>query len=259
MNESKAVGARGEKSLHAALKHWYAQPGDQVEAMVDGYRVDIVRGDLLIEIQTRNFGALRDKLARLLVDHPVRLVYPVPVDKWVARLDADGAFLGRRRSPKRGRVEDVFAELIRLPTLLAHPHFSLQVLLIRAEEQRRNDGLGSWRRKGWSLYDHILLDVVEPVTWTAPEELLGLLPPPALADSAMREQGIPYGMTASENPAPGRGTRGDLPRPFTTTDLARSLAMSRALAQKMTYCLYHLGMLDKVGRHGRSILYQERT
>ena len=162
MNETKAVGTRGEKSLHAALKRWYAQPGDQVEAMVDGYRVDIVRDDLLIEIQTGSFGALREKLNRLLVGHTVRLVYPVAVEKWIVRLGADGTLVSRRRSPKRGRVEDVFAELIRLPALMSHPHFTLEVLLIRAEEQRRNDGLGSWRRQGWSLHDHILLEVIEP-------------------------------------------------------------------------------------------------
>jgi len=242
----KAVGTRGEKSLHAALKRWYAQPGDQIEAMVDGYRVDIVRGDLLIEIQTRSFGALRKKLDHLLMGHAVRVVYPVAADKWVTRLAADGREIGRRRSPKRGRVEDVFGELIRLPTLITHPHFTLEVLLIRAEEQRRNDGLGSWRRKGWSLYDHILLEVIEAVSWTTPEDFLRLLPPgPHLCEGAHgRRQGA----------APGL-----LPRPFTTADLATSLVMAKSLAQKMAYCLHRMGLLDKVGKQGHSILYRERT
>jgi hypothetical protein len=246
MNEIKAVGARGEKSLHAALKRWYAQPGDQVEAMVDGYRVDIVRDDLLIEIQTHNFGALRDKLNRLLMGHTVRLVYPVAVEKWVVRLAADGSLVGRRRSPKRGRIEDVFAELIRFPAMMAHPHFTLEVLLIRAEEQRRNDGLGSWRRKGWSIYDHILLDVIEPVTWNEPEDFLHLLPPPLRT---------PEG-TSSQRPGP---TYGVLPHPFTTSDLAIGLGISKSLARKMAYCLYHMGLLTRVGKQGQSVLYAERV
>ena len=278
MNESKAIGTRGEKSLHAALKRWYAQPGDQVEAMVDGYRVDIVREDLLIEIQTRNFSALKAKLECLLVDHPVRLVYPVAVEKWVTRLAADGTVIGRRKSPKRGRVEDVFAELIRLPTLMAHPRFTLQVLLIRAEEQRRNDGLGSWRRKGWSLYDHILLDVVEPVTWNIPQDLLSLLPPQAPCDSSIREEGAHYdaianrsgqatvgegahySATANEHQAQGTATtRREMPRPFTTTDLATGLRISKSLARKMAYCLHRMDLLEKSGKRGRSVLYQEKA
>ena len=48
------IGTLNEKSLHAALKEWYAKPEDLIEVPVDGFTVDIVRGDLLIEIQTRN-------------------------------------------------------------------------------------------------------------------------------------------------------------------------------------------------------------
>ncbi len=271
MNEIKAVGARGEKSLHAALKRWYARPGDQIEAMVDGYRIDIVRDDLLIEIQTHNFGALRDKLNHLLAGHTVRLVYPIAVEKWIVRLAADGALLSRRRSPKRGRVEDVFTELIRLPALLSNPHFTLEVLLIRAEEHRRDDGLGSWRRQGWSLYDHILLDVIEPVTWATPQDLLYLLPPQApdgattneqdAPDGAtMREPEAPYDAIRSEQDAPGRAAMsGGIPRPFTAAELATALGITRSLAQKMVYCLRHMGLLEGAGRRGRSVLYKEKA
>ena len=260
MSETKTIGTRGEKSLHAALKRWYAQPGDQVEAMVDGYRVDIVRGDLLIEIQTRSFGALRDKLNHLLAGHTVRLVYPVAVEKWIVRYAADGTLVSRRRSPKRGRVEDVFAELIRLPALLSHPYFTLEVLLIRAEEHRRNDGLGSWRRQGWSLYDHILLDVIEPVRWATPQDLLYLLPPHTPHGATMRERESAYGATQNEKDAPGRAAMASvMPRPFTAAELATALGITRSLAQKMVYCLRHMGLLEVAGQRGRSRLYSEQT
>jgi len=32
------------------LKQWYARPGDQLEVELDGFIVDIVRGEQLIEI-----------------------------------------------------------------------------------------------------------------------------------------------------------------------------------------------------------------
>ena len=51
------IGLLNEKPLHAALKEWYARPDDRFETSVDGFVIDILRGDLLIEVQTRNFTA----------------------------------------------------------------------------------------------------------------------------------------------------------------------------------------------------------
>ena len=62
-----------EMTLHASVKEWYASPGDQIEVEIDGYVIDIVRGDTLIEIQTRNFSALKDKISDLSQFHQVRI------------------------------------------------------------------------------------------------------------------------------------------------------------------------------------------
>jgi len=37
------IGTLGEKNLHSALKTWYARAGDQLEAEVDGFHIDIDR------------------------------------------------------------------------------------------------------------------------------------------------------------------------------------------------------------------------
>ena len=73
---------------------------------MDGFFVDIVRGDLLIEVQTRNFAAMKRKLRELTVRHHVRLVHPIAREKWIVKL-AQGydSEVSRRRSPKRGVVE----------------------------------------------------------------------------------------------------------------------------------------------------------
>ena len=84
------VAVLNEKPLHAALKEWYRQPGDRFEVCVDGFVVDIVRGPVLVEIQTRNFAAIKRKLAKLAVHNPVRLVYPIARDKWIVKLAEDG-------------------------------------------------------------------------------------------------------------------------------------------------------------------------
>jgi len=73
------IGTLQETSLHAALKDWYARPGDRLEALLEGvpvtktvYHIDIIRQNQLIEIQTGNFSALKPKLKTLLPKYNVR-------------------------------------------------------------------------------------------------------------------------------------------------------------------------------------------
>jgi hypothetical protein len=221
------IGTLQEKSLHASLKRWYARPGDRLEVPVEGYLVDIVRGELLIEIQTRNFSAIKRKLLNLTNSHPVRLVHPIAQEKWILRMQEAGETPGeRRKSPRRGRLEHLFVELVRFPSLLAHPNFTLEVLLTREEEIRVNDGRGAWRRKGWSIADRRLVEVVDRFVLDSPQAFLELLPP-------------------------------TLPQPFTSRELARARRIPAYLAQKMAYCLREMGVIQVTGKRGRSYLYTE--
>jgi hypothetical protein len=225
--ESHEIGTRNEQPLHAALKAWYARPGDELEMSVDGFVIDIVRGDLLIEIQTGNFSSIKRKVRTLVRDHPVRLVYPIAREKWIVRLSKDGSgeVLGRRKSPKRGAPEHVFAELVRLPKLLASPNFSVEVLLVQAEEVRSYDGKRAWRRHGWVIEERRLLEVVDRRLFETPEDLAALVPP-------------------------------GLAEPWTTADLAAAVGQPRWLARKMAYCLRKLGAVEPVGKRGNAILYR---
>jgi len=214
-----------EKPLHAALKEWYAQPGDRLEMPLDAYVIDIVRGDLLIEIQTRSFAAIRPKLAELVPGHPLRLVYPIAREKWIVKLDGDGQTrLSRRKSPKRGGYEHLFSELVSFPGLLAHPDFTLEVLLTQEEELRRYDSRRAWRRRGWVTVERHLLRVVGRKLFQTPDDVARLLP-------------------------------AALPEPFTTADLAAALKRPRRLAQQMAYCLRQMGLLQPVGKEGNALLY----
>jgi len=55
------IGTLNEGALHAQLKEWYRRPGDLLEQVAGGFVVDLVRGDLLVEIQTGGFAPLRRK------------------------------------------------------------------------------------------------------------------------------------------------------------------------------------------------------
>ena len=131
------IGTLRERPLHASLKRWYAEPGDRTEVAVDGYVIDLVRGDLLIEVQTRGLSSARHKVAALLGrGHRLRVISPIAVDTWIVKFDADGGVLSRRRSPRHGIASDVFAELVSIATLLADPGLEIDLVLIEMEERR---------------------------------------------------------------------------------------------------------------------------
>ncbi|MGD2252837.1 MAG: hypothetical protein PVF70_07985 [Anaerolineales bacterium] len=224
-NTPRTIGTLNEQSLHADLKAWYAEPGDQFEVAIEGFVVDIVRGDRLVEIQTRNFSAIRHKLAKLLQSHDVRLVHPMTSHKWILKLPTEQDHASRRRkSPKRCGFVHVFDELVSIPRLITHPGFSIELVLIHEEEIRRSDGGRSWRRRGWSTCGRRLLKVTSWCLLETPADLMVLLPV-------------------------------GLDEPFTTSDLARATQKPLRLAQRMAYCLREVGSLIVVGKHGNAFLY----
>jgi hypothetical protein len=206
------------------LKQWYARSGDRLEVPVDGFVIDIVRDDLLIEIQTSNFASIKSKLNNLTRYHRVRLVYPIVQEKWIVRSSSrNGREAVRRKSPKKGRMEDLFRELVSIPQLLLNPNFSLEVLMIRGEEVRRyNDGKRKVRR-GWLIEGRRLLDVLDQHSFQLSADWLRFLP--------------------------------DGLESFTTSDLANRMNTRRDLAQKMAYCLREARMIDLIGKRGRANLY----
>ena len=156
------IGLLNEKALHASLKQWYARPGDRFEVPVDGFVIDIVRDDLLIEIQTSNFSSIKSKLTNLVRSHRVRLIYPIIQEKWIVRTAThNGKGSVRRKSPKRGRLEDLFWELVSIPQLLSNPNFSLEVLMISGEEVRRYNVSKRRVRKQWLIEGRRLLEVLD--------------------------------------------------------------------------------------------------
>lgn len=224
-SEDPQIGLLAENSLHAAIKAWYARPDDRLETRVENYVVDIVRGTQLIEVQTGNFGALKSKLKSLLDRHAICILYPLPVERWILRQAFEDGPISKRKSPHRGRVIDVFNELVSIPRLIGHPNLSLEVILLQEEVLLRDDGKGSWRRKRWSIVDRRLKAVLGQEAFSSLADYCRVLPE-TLAD------------------------------PFTNPELAEALGCRPRLAQKITYTLRRGGALRKLGKRGRAYLYE---
>ncbi|WP_291634514.1 hypothetical protein [Clostridium sp.] len=223
--EETGININNEKSLHSSIKQWYAVPGDRLEVKVDKYIIDLVREDALIEIQTRNFSAIGKKLRELIKYNKVMLVHPIAIEKYIVTTEEIGTVITRRKSPKKGKLTDLFDELIRIPDLMAEENFILEILMTRVEEIRCKDGKGSWRRKGISIVDRKLVEVTQKITFREVKDFLIFLPE-------------------------------ELSQNFTNKELAKVLKVNVSKARKITYCFRKMNIIRQVGKLKNELIFE---
>jgi hypothetical protein len=215
-----------EFSLHSEIKKVYSLTGDQFEVKLGNYIVDILRENLIIEVQTKNFSALKEKLQVLTEKYNVRLVYPLPEKKWITQVTKDHIILNTRKSPRKGKLTDLFRELVMIPHMIGVENFSLEVLLIDEEEVRCDDGRGSWRRRGVSIKERKLLKVNERILFQTKADYLKILPE-------------------------------GLNEVFTNRELSKLAKISLSTARQITYCLRKGGVVRLAGKNGRALVFQK--
>ena len=215
-----------EYSLHSEIKRFYSLPGDQFEVKLDNYIVDILRGQLVIEVQTKNFSALKEKLQTLTEKHKVRLVYPLPEKKWITYITKENIVVNKRKSPKKGRLTDLFRELVMIPQMIGDENFSLEVLFIDEEEVRCDDGKGSWRRRGISIKERRLLQVNGRILFQSKTDYLKMLPD-------------------------------GLNQVFTNRELAKLAKIPVRTARQITYCLRKSNIIRIAEKNGRELTFQK--
>ncbi|MGD9646015.1 MAG: hypothetical protein AB7U73_09895 [Pirellulales bacterium] len=222
-----------ETSLHRELKSLYAVPGAKVEATLGRYRIDVQTPELLIEIQHASLASLRGKLRELLGDHDVLVVKPIVGRRQLCVYDRRGGRLVRRRqSPNRGAPLDIFDELVYLRTIFPHARLAIELLMVDVEEDRSpHTRRRRWfNRSKYQVDDQRLLEVGAAHRLTTPGDLRALV----------------------EEFCGGRR----LPRPFDSGQLAHALDRPRWIAQKVAYCLRHMGAVTALERRKRGWLYE---
>lgn len=224
------IGELREGPLHAAVKDLLAVPGDRAEVRVEGFVIDLVRADgELVEIQTGGFSPLGRKLDALLDGHRMRIVFPVPAERRIIRIDPSGEILSARRSPLRGTALDVFDRLVSFPSLIAHPNLVVEVLLCKEDHVRAPEaGRSRSGRRRRDPGERRLVEVLDSVTLDSPAACAALLPA-----------------------ALGAGAE-----PFTTRELGAALKVRGILAQRIAYCLRAMEVLEDAGKRGRAPLHR---
>ena len=217
-----------ETTLHHQLKEKFREPGSEIEVKIGRYRIDVVNGERLVEIQRSGLAAIRDKINILLQDFEVDVVKPLIVRKRLVKLDRkDGSIVEERWSPRRGTILDVFDELLYFTRVFPHPNLRLIAPLIEIEEHRYpGHGKRRRRRKGdFEVKDRFLSKMHDIEMFETAADLHRLMP---------------------EN----------LPSPFDSANLAEGLGVQRWIAQRIAYVLRHTGSAELVGKKGNTNLFK---
>jgi len=225
---SAAIGMLNEGPLHAALKATYAANGGEQEVPVERFVADAVRNGTMYEVQTGSFSGLGRKMRSLAEVGPVVLVHPIARNKLIVKRTEDADVDARpRTSPKHGALVHIVNQLVYLPDLLAHPNFSVEVVLTDELEIRTYDPSKNRRRGGWRVQQRRLLEVVDGMRLHHMADLYEFL-------------------------------QDELKEPFSTRELAAALGQPLGIAQKMAYCLRHAGVTEITGKRGNALLYRNR-
>jgi hypothetical protein len=226
-SKKKNIGTYKESSLHNALKFRYAGKGGKHEVEIDSYICDAVcENGEIIEIQTGSFAPLKKKAINLALYNSVRIVHPIIKTKTIELYDENDNLIRKRKSPQKGTAWDLFKVLLYAPELAVTKNIIIEIVPIDLTEIRKDDGKGSWRRKGVSVIDKIVSTSYEPIILKTKKDYQFFIP--FLKDEI-----------------------------FTSSDLAKKAKISPALAGKTLYTLTKIAFVSRIEKKGRTWLYKK--
>lgn len=224
--ERHGIGMQSEKTLHAVLKNYIDPDEDHQEIPIDNYVADIYHDGRITEIQTAHMDAMRARLRCFLPQYPVRIVYPVPAEKWIIWVDPDtGELLKKNRSPLRGSFYHAFRELYRIRPFLLDPNLSFELMLIDLDEYRLLDGWSRDRKRGSHRYDRIPVRLRDRMVLTCPQDYMQFVP-------------------------------ADLEEPFTSAEFAKAVGFRKKGFSTVLLILTEAGVVERIGKRGNSWLYR---
>ena len=222
------IGTLSEKTLHAILKNYLESDEDKQEIPINKYVADIYNGKEIIEIQTSQFNRLRDKLKSFLPEYKVTIVYPIAHVKWLLWVDDEtGEVSNKRKSPKVGNELLIFPELYKIKEFLTHQNLYFKIILLDLEEYKLLNGYGKQKKIRASKYDRIPISIFKEIDIERIEDYL---------------QFIPY----------------EIKEPFTVKDYAKECKINVNLAGVTLNILYHLSVVERIGKEGNAYLYRVR-
>ena len=220
-----SIGTKNESTLHRTLKYQYSGPGGKTEAAVGDFVADgISASGEYIEVQTGSFAPLIKKVKEFASLGKVRIIHPIAVTKRIEVYDEKGAFLYRRKSPRKGTPWDIFDALLHAPELPLNKHVTIELVMLDVTEKRIKDGKGSWRRRGISVKDREMSAFREKIIFKKPKDFLRFIP-----------------FKKNEE--------------FTVSSLAKKAEITADTARKALYVLTKMKLVKRIGKIRRAWVY----
>ncbi len=223
------IGTLSEKNLHAVLKQYFEPHIEKQEVKIGRYVADIVSDNKIIEIQTKAFNLLRNKLdAFLNIEEilDITVVYPIAKTKWICWIDNDtGEITKRRKSPKIGKLYDSFYELYKIKQQLINPRLKLCFVMLDITEYRYLNGWNVDKKRGSSRCDGVPNSIEEIIYIQSISDYIKFLPK-------------------------------SLPARFTSKDYAKHTKLNLKASQTALNVLNYVGVVKRVGKISNLHLYE---
>ncbi|MHB9292485.1 hypothetical protein Holit_01583 [Hollandina sp. SP2] len=227
---NKRIGTVRESSLHRDLKILYVGKGGVIEinaGYTGKYVCDgITKTGEIIEVQIGSFKPLKDKVKHITPLRSIRIIHPIIIQKYIELYDAENTQRYCRKSPRKGTIWDLFKALVYAPEIPLIPGLTIELAMVTVKQQRRQDGWGSWRRKGISIIDTELITVQDSLVLSGKDEYTVFLPFLEV-------------------------------EPFTAQDLGNIARITPSLARKTLYVLTRLGIVKRFAKKGNALLYTQ--
>ncbi len=219
--QGNVIGVLSEKTLHKTIKNFYEANQLCQEVKIDGYYVDILNGNNIIEVQTKQFNKLVKKINYLLSlnKYKINIVYPVFTNKIFYNCE-NNMISEPKKSPKKLKYPEIFYELYKIKTLLNHKDLKITLLLLEINEYRQINK----SRKGYELLDRVPTRFVDEIILDNNNDYLKLLP-------------------------------NNLPLNFCTHDLVCLTKCNIKYVSRMVNVMKYLKIIDVIGKEGRKYIY----
>lgn len=219
-----SIGEYQEKAIHFILKNYFECDLDKMEVKIDGMIADICNENGIIEIQTRNFDRLRKKLDVFLEKYDTTIVYPLIKSKKITWLNSENSADYNRKSPIHMNIFNAFKELYKIKTYLINKNLHFCFVFVDIVEFKNLDGYGKDKKKKASSFNKLPINISEIINF----------------DSFLDFKNI------------FDGSEGE----FTSKSLAKMKKIKLKDAQVALTVLSYLGIVEKIGKDGRSFIYK---
>ena len=215
------IGTLSEKTVHAVVKNYYEPNEDYQEIPIEGKCADIYTSDeKIIEIQTRSFSRLKDKLDVFLPLYDVTVVLPLPDKKRIIWIDPDTGEESGTGSYRYALAPwTAFKEIYGIRDYLDNPNLHVKILLMDMTEYKLLSGRSKDRKKyGAERYDRIPEKLTGEIILNSPADYMLFLP-----------EGLPETFSSAE-----LASAAGIPKPYLSyvTGLLRLLGILERLPEK---------------------------